>query len=66
MLNTKSSTICHKRESSDKMGDKVGEAYLLKDSVVVDKVGIIASEDAERMSFFDALGEIAKNWSTIK
>lgn len=49
-----------------KMGDKVGEAYLLKDSVVVDKVGIIASEDAERMSFFDALGEIAKNWSTIK
>lgn len=45
---------------------KSGEAYLLKDSVVVDKVGIIANESAERMSFFDALGEIAKNWSTIK
>lgn len=49
-----------------KKGDKVGEAYLVKDGVIVDKVAIVANEDVERMSFFDAIGEIAKNWSTAK
>ena len=49
-----------------KKGDKVGEAYLVKDGVIVDKVAIVANEDVERMSFFDAIGEIAKNWSTTK
>lgn len=49
-----------------KKGDKVGEAYLVKDGVIVDKVAIVANEDVERMSFFDAIGEIAKNWSTVK
>lgn len=49
-----------------KKGDKVGEAYLVKDGVIVDKIAIVANEDVERMSFFDAIGEIAKNWSTTK
>lgn len=49
-----------------KKGDKVGEAYLLKDGIVIDKVNVVANENAERMSFFDAIGEIAKNWSTVK
>lgn len=49
-----------------KKGDKVGEAYLLKDGIVIDKVTVVANENAERMSFFDAIGEIAKNWSTVK
>lgn len=49
-----------------KKGDKVGEAYLVKDGVIVDKVAIVVNEDVERMSFFDAIGEIAKNWSTTK
>ena len=49
-----------------KNGDKVGEAYLLKDGIVIDKVNVVTNENAERMSFFDAIGEIAKNWSTVK
>lgn len=49
-----------------KKGDKVGEAYLLKDGVVIDKVGIVANEDVARLNLFDAIGEIAKNWSTVK
>ncbi len=49
-----------------KVGDEVGEAYLLKDGVVVDKVKVIANEQANRMSLFDAIGQIAKNWATCK
>lgn len=49
-----------------KKGDKVGEAYLLKDGVVIDKVGVVANEDVARLNLFDAIGEIAKNWSTVK
>lgn len=49
-----------------KKGDKVGEAYLLKDGVVIDKVGVVANGDVSRLNLFDAIGEIAKNWSTVK
>lgn len=49
-----------------KKGDKVGEVYLLKDGVVIDKVGVVANEDVARLNLFDAIGEIAKNWSTAK
>ena len=49
-----------------KKGDKVGEAYLLKDGVVIDRVGVVANEDVARLNLFDAIGEIAKNWSTAK
>ena len=49
-----------------KKGDKVGEAYLIKDGVVIDRVGVVANEDVARLNLFDAIGEIAKNWSTAK
>lgn len=49
-----------------KRGDKVGEAYLIKDGVVIDRVGVVANEDVARLNLFDAIGEIAKNWSTAK
>ncbi len=49
-----------------KKGDKVGEAYLLKDGAVIDKVGIVANEDVAKLNLFDAIGEIAKNWSIVK
>lgn len=47
-------------------GDNVGKAYVVKDGVIVDTVEIVANEDVERMSLFDAIGEIAKNWATVK
>ena len=49
-----------------KRGDKVGEAYLIKDGAVIDKVGVVANEDVARLNLFDAIGEIAKNWATAK
>lgn len=49
-----------------KRGDQVGEAYLIKDGVVIDRVGVVANEDVARLNLFDAIGEIAKNWSTAK
>ena len=47
-----------------KAGDAVGKAYLVKDGVVVNEVTVVANETAERMSLFDAIGIIGKNWST--
>lgn len=47
-----------------KAGDTVGKAYLVKDGVVVNEVTVVANETVERMSLFDAIGIIGKNWST--
>lgn len=47
-----------------KAGDAVGKAYLVKDGVVVNEVTVVANETVERMSLFDAIGIIGKNWST--
>lgn len=47
-------------------GDIIGEAYLVKNGVVVDSVNIIALESVEGMTYFDSIGEIAKNWGTQK
>lgn len=49
-----------------KEGDILGEAHLVKDGVVVDSVNLIALESVDRLNYFDAIGEIAKNWSTQK
>ena len=49
-----------------KKGDSVGKAYLVKNGEVVDTAVLVANEDAERMSFFDAINEIAKEWNTAK
>ena len=37
-----------------------------QDGVVIDRVGVVANEDVARLNLFDAIGEIAKNWSTAK
>lgn len=47
-------------------GDVVGVAHLVKDGVVIDSVNIIALESVDRLTYFDAIGEIAKNWGTQK
>lgn len=47
-----------------KAGDCVGRAYLVKDGVIVGESNVVANETVERMSLFDAIGIIGKNWST--
>ncbi len=49
-----------------KIGDKLGEVYLTRNGEIIDKAFIVANEDVERLGFFDALGEIAKNWALNK
>ncbi len=49
-----------------KKGDAVGKAYLVKNGEVVDTASLVANEDAVRMSFFDAINEIAKEWNIAK
>ncbi len=44
-------------------GDAVGKVYLLKDGVVLFETEVVVNEDVERMSLFDAIGEIGKQWS---
>lgn len=44
-------------------GDVVGSAILTKDGVVVSTTDIIAAEDIERMSLFDAISHIGKLWT---
>ncbi len=46
------------------VGDNIGKAYLVRNGEVVDSVNIIAQNTAERLNLFDAIGEIAKEWST--
>ncbi len=45
-------------------GDVVGKVYLVKDGVVVTETNVIANETVQRMSLFDAIGIIGKQWST--
>ncbi len=47
-----------------RQGDCVGKVYLVKDGVIVTETDVIANETAERMSIFDAIGEIGKHWAT--
>lgn len=49
-----------------KEGEVLGKAHLVKDGVVVDSVNIVAIESVEGRSYFDSIGEIAKNWATQK
>ncbi len=44
----------------------MGKAYLVKNGEVVDTASLVANEDAVRMSFFDAINEIAKEWNIAK
>lgn len=47
-----------------KQGDVVGKVYLTKDGVVVGETNVIANENIDRMSLFDAIKEIGKHWGT--
>lgn len=48
-----------------KNGTQVGKAYLLKDGAIISETPIVAAEDVEKMSLFDAIGEIGKHWNTV-
>lgn len=48
------------------VGDVVGKAYLVRNGEVVDSANVIANEGANRINLFDAIGDIARNWQTIK
>jgi len=47
-----------------KAGDVIGKVYLVKDGVVVSETAVVANETVDRMSLFDAIGEIGKHWAT--
>lgn len=49
-----------------KAGDKVGVARLLKDGVEIDSVNVVSLEDVQSRNLFDAILDIARNWSTMK
>ena len=46
------------------VGDAVGKAYVVKNGVVIKEVPIVVKEAVERRSFFDAIKDATKNWST--
>ncbi len=43
-------------------GDKVGECAIYKNGVMVGKVNLLSNYNVEKMTYFDYLSEIAKNW----
>ncbi len=43
-------------------GEKIGTASLVTDGVVVKTVNVVAAEDAEKMSFGDAIKRLLQNW----
>ena len=45
-------------------GEVVGKAYLVKDGVVIKEEEVVALEEVERKSLFDALKDIASGWTT--
>ena len=47
-----------------RQGDVIGEAYLVKDGVVVKEEPIVAIDDVDRKSLFDAIKDIAAHWTT--
>ena len=49
-----------------KAGDKVGVAKLVKDGVEIDSVSIVSLEDVQSRNLFDAIQDIARQWSTVK
>lgn len=49
-----------------KAGDEIGKVYLVKNGEVIDTVALVAGAGVERLSFFDAINEIAKEWNTAK
>lgn len=46
-------------------GDIIGKIYLVKDGVVIKEFDAVANEDIARMSLFDAIKELAKQWNTV-
>lgn len=49
-----------------KQGDRLGTAYLVKNGEVISETDVVANETVERMSLFDAIGEICRRWATMK
>lgn len=47
-----------------KEGDVLGKAHLVKDGVVVDSVNVVAIESVGSRTYFDVIGDIARNWAT--
>ena len=47
-----------------KSGDVIGKAYLVKDGVIVKEEDVVAHENVERNSLFDAIHDIAHGWGT--
>lgn len=47
-----------------KEGDVLGKAHLVKDGVVVDSVNVVALESVDSRTYFDVIGDIARNWAT--
>lgn len=47
-----------------KRGDRLGKVYLVKDGEVMSETPVVANETVERMSLFDAIGEIGRHWAT--
>lgn len=48
-----------------KEGDVLGKAHLVKDGVVVDSVNVVALESVDSRTYFDVIGDIARNWATL-
>ncbi len=44
-----------------KKGDKIGTAYVLKDSIVLKEIDILSSADIKKISYFDALKQVLSN-----
>lgn len=46
-----------------KVGDCVGEITVYKNGIEVDKIKLLANEDVDKNSLWDAIGDIAENWN---
>ena len=55
--------IYEKLKAPLKVGDVVGELVVFKDGLEIDRISLIANENAERANFFDRFKELAKRWS---
>ncbi len=45
-----------------KMGDKVGELFVIKDGEVVSKTNLISVQDVNSASLYDIVNRVVKNW----
>ena len=45
------------------VGDTVGELVVFKDGLEIDRISLVANENAEKANFFDRFKDIVKKWS---